>query len=292
MLLSISDTGIGIPSHEIQRIFEKFYRVHQQEGRSHEGSGIGLALTQELVKLHGGRIDVDSTYGRGTTFSIYIPVGNGHLPPEQVFHAPDVLEMEDFTLHVYGQSVVEEAGRWVQPDVPAEIAISPSAGHLVPLSSRGSRILVVDDNEDMRLYVKGILRQYYETLEASNGQEALAIALQTRPDMIISDIMMSGLDGYGQSFIINLNVGLLKVIRSSPEIRSMPFILLSARAGDEARVEGLTAGADDYLAKPFSAKELIARVHAHLDIARMRSVLEKRVKERTKDLLESEGRYR
>lgn len=298
MTLSVSDTGTGIPSHEIVRIFEKFHRVHNQKGRSIEGSGIGLALTQELVKLHGGKVDVESIFGQGTTFTILIPLGNSHLPPERLVFDNDITEAPSFkTLRPYGQSVVEEAGHWAQPNLsdasPDRLGarssssndshLSPLEGsYWVPLSSRGCRILVVDDNEDMRLYIKGILLQFYEVLEAANTQDALAVSLQSKPDMIISDIMMTGVDG----------LGLLKVIRSSPETRSMPFILVSARAGDEARVEGLTAGADDYLAKPFSAKELIARVHAHLDMARMRTELEKRVKERTKDLLESEGRYR
>ena len=134
----------------------------------------------------------------------------------------------------------------------------------------------------MRRYIKGVLLPFYEVFEAANGQEALSIVVQEKPDLILSDVMMPELNGYG----------LLKVIRSSPETRSTPFILLSARAADDARVEGLLAGADDYLAKPFNAKELIARVHTHLDIARMRAQLEKRVIDRTKDLMESEERYR
>jgi CheY-like chemotaxis protein len=300
MVFSVQDTGTGIPSHEINRIFEKFHRVHDQKGRSYEGTGIGLALTQELVKLHGGKIEVESIYGHGTTFTIQIPVGNSHLPEQQLVCGPDHPDLEsgNFTSRAYGQSVVEEAGRWAinnepQSDIIPDRAMSSTSSDThstlalqtaqwVPISSRGCRILVADDNEDMRRYVKGVLLQFYDVIDAANGQDALAIAMEERPDMILSDIMMSGLDGFG----------LLKVIRSSPETRSIPFILLSAKAGDEARVEGLLAGADDYLAKPFNARELIARVHTHLDIARMMTELEKRVKERTKDLMESEARYR
>jgi CheY-like chemotaxis protein len=302
MLFSVADTGTGIPTHEINRIFEKFHRVHDQKGRSYEGTGIGLALTQELVRLHGGKLEVESTYGRGTMFNVQLRIGNTHLPQEQLVRGPDFADLDTMNSRVYGQSIVEEAGRWAikepQSDSPAgnpsggkafsttssdnHSALALQTGQWVPISSRGCRVLVADDNEDMRRYIKGVLVQFYDVVEASNGQDALAIAVSETPDLILSDVMMPGLDGFG----------LLKVLRSSPETRSTPFILLSARAGEDARVEGLLAGADDYLAKPFNARELIARVHTHLDIARMRLELEKRVKERTKDLMESEARYR
>jgi len=299
MVFSVQDTGTGIPPHEINRIFEKFHRVHDQKGRSYEGTGIGLALTQELVKLHGGELDVESTYGHGTKFLIKIRLGNGHLPSDQLVLGNDYSDVGMATPRPYGESVVEEADGWnvnanrvtalqsnegersVASSETASTVGMPSASW-VPISSRGCRILVADDNDDMRRYVKGVLLQFYDVIEAKDGQDALAVALQEHPDLILSDIMMPGLNGFG----------LLKVLRSSPETRTTPFILLSAKAGEEARVEGLLAGADDYLAKPFSARELIARVHTHLDIAKMRVELEKRVKERTKDLMESEERYR
>ena len=302
MLFSVADTGTGIPTHEINRIFERFHRVHDQKGRSYEGTGIGLALTQELVRLHGGKLEVESTYGRGTVFNIQLRIGNTHLPQEQLVRGPDFADLDTMNSRVYGQSIVEEAGHWaIKEPQSGSLAGNPSGGQAfsttssdnhsalalqtgqwVPISSRGCRVLVADDNEDMRRYIKGVLVQFYDVVEASNGQDALSIAVSETPDLILSDVMMPGLDGFG----------LLKVLRSSPETRSTPFILLSARAGEDARVEGLLAGADDYLAKPFNARELIARVHTHLDIARMRLELEKRVKERTKDLMESEARYR
>lgn len=296
MLFSVEDTGTGIASHEINRIFEKFHRVHNQKGRSYEGTGIGLALTQELVRMHHGKLDVESAYGHGTTFTVQIRVGNSHLPEDQLVRDSGFTDM-DYSRRQYGESVVEEVTYWsvwdIQSDIPPDRSMSVvssdtnstvalQTAQWVPISSRGCRVLVADDNEDMRRYVKGVLLQFYEVIEAANGQEALSIAVQERPDLILSDVMMPELSGYG----------LLKVLRSSPETRSTPFILLSARAGDEARVEGLLAGADDYLAKPFNARELIARVHTHLDIARMRVELEKRVMDRTKDLMESEERYR
>ena len=222
MDFSVGDTGTGIPSHDIGRIFERFHRVHNQQGRSNEGSGIGLALTQELVKLHGGEINVESTFGYGTTFHIHIPVGNTHLPPEHVFSGPESLEMDTFGARAYGQSVVEEAGRcFVHSDQSDMQQIHKSCGSSlssidssnwqVQLSSQGSRLLVVDDNEDMRLYVRGILLPFYEVMEAANGQDAFTIATQRKPDMIISDVMMSGVDGFGN---FSLNCLIVRITQS------------------------------------------------------------------------------
>jgi CheY-like chemotaxis protein len=302
MLFSVQDSGTGIPSHEIARIFERFHRVHDQQGRSYEGTGIGLALTQELVKLHDGRLEVESTYGQGTKFTVSIRVGNSHIPKDMIYRGPENEELLAAS-RGYGQGVVEEAGRWTTPTdrhdggavegVELARAMSTSSSDTVstvamhanqwlPITSRGCRVLIADDNEDMRRYVKGVLLQFYEVIEAANGQEALSLAVQEKPDLILSDVEMGALSGYG----------LLKVLRASSDTRTIPFILLSAQATEEARVQGLLAGADDYLAKPFSAKELIARVHTHLDIARMRVQLEKRVTERTKDLMESQERAR
>ena len=284
MLFTVQDTGIGIPAHEVHRIFENFHRAHNQKGRSFEGTGMGLALTQQLVNLHGGHMKVESTFGQGTTFVVYVPVGNSHLPPEQL------VDSDSGEIGQYGQSIVEEAERWggQPPEYVSETTSSSDSGTalqatiVVAPSTRGCTILVADDNEDMRQFVKGVLLQFYEVLEASDGQVAWETALDQHPDLILSDIMMPGLDGYA----------LLKAVRSSPKTRSIPFVLLSANAGDKARIEGLVAGADDYLAKPFSPKELIARVHTLLDHSRMRIALEKRVKEVAKDLRDSEERFR
>jgi CheY-like chemotaxis protein len=306
MLFTVQDTGTGIPAHEVHRIFENFHRAHDQKGRSFEGTGMGLALTQELVKLHGGKMEVESTFGQGTIFTVFIPVGNSHLPQTQIsVDNPLDAKRDDPIERIYGESIVEEAQRWGAREplfdvedtapTPVDLGVTATAStaselsdvalqtHIwVPPSSRGCTILVADDNEDMRRFVKGVLSQSYEVLEASNGQIAFAIAMEHQPDLILSDIMMPGLDGFG----------LLKVLRSSPQARSIPFVLLSANAGETARVDGLVAGADDYLAKPFSPRELIARVHTLLDNARMRVELEKRVKEISKDLRESEERFR
>lgn len=298
MLFSVKDTGIGIPAHEVHRIFENFHRAHNQKGRSFEGTGMGLALTQELVNFHGGKMEVESTFGHGTTFTIFIPVGNSHLPQNQVSIE---LNTDDCTGE-YGQSIVDEAERWgvrnlqfdaaqsIKEIINMESSSSSDSGNallqtsiLIPPSTSGSKVLIVDDNADMRRFIKGVLLQFYDVLEVSNGQDALTMATDQQPDLILSDIMMPGpIDGFA----------LLKFIRASPQTRLIPFVLLSASAGDKARVDGLVAGADDYLAKPFSPRELIVRVHTLLDNARMRVELEKRVKEVSKDLLESEERFR
>ncbi|KAK9762744.1 hypothetical protein K7432_011228 [Basidiobolus ranarum] len=292
VILTVSDTGSGIPPHEIHRIFERFHRVEGQRGRSHEGTGIGLSLTQELVKLHGGKVDVSSEFGRGSTFTITIPYGYTHLPPDQLIErgaqSIDGQNME--RPWSYGLSVVEEARQW-QPSDDEDLEYlsstsstdsSNSIGNTFPLTSCGSRILLVDDNADMRRYVKGLLSKWWQVVEAGNGEEAFNIALQNPPDLIVSDVMMPVLDG----------LGLLKVLRANQSTKFIPVVLLSARAGEEAKVEGLKSGADDFLVKPFSAKELVARVHTHLELGKLRTELERLVKERTKELAESELRYK
>ena len=214
MLFTVQDTGIGIPAHEVHRIFENFHRAHNQKGRSFEGTGMGLALTQQLVTLHGGHMVVESTFGQGTTFIIYIPVGNAHLPTSQLVEGEAKGNAE------YGQGIVDEAERWARapvildflapPDVSETTSSSDSGNALqttavIPPSTRGCRILIADDNEDMRYFPKGVLRQYYEVLEASNGQIAFEIAIEQQPDLILSDIMMPSLDGYSllKSFVLH-----------------------------------------------------------------------------------------
>ncbi|MGN6807031.1 MAG: response regulator [Trinickia sp.] len=272
----VRDTGVGIPSNELARLFERFHRVEGQRSRSFEGSGIGLALVHELVKLHGGTISVDSEVGRGTAFTLSLPFGTAHLAPDRI--GPERLLA--WTPHRAG-AYVEEALRWL-PQAGAEDsdeAPSERADDLptLPFGSRtrGARVLVVDDNEDMRRYMSRLLRGQWEVDTAADGHEALAAIRERRPDVVLSDVMMPGLDG----------VGLLRAIRSDSELRDLPVVLVSARAGEEASVEGLGAGADDYLTKPFSARELLARVNANLEMARLR-------REATRDLRESEARFR
>jgi signal transduction histidine kinase len=258
--LEIADSGVGIPEHELPRIFERFHRVEGARGRTHEGSGIGLALVQELVKLHGGTIRAQSALGTGTSFEVRIPLGAAHLPPERI-KAPSALA----STAIGARAFVQEALRWI----PAtNDNVSPS--HLAPsletvsepyfVKASGARILLADDNADMRSYLADLLAPVYRIESVGDGKQALEAARRKRPDLIVADIMMPGVDG----------IALLKSLRADAELHDVPVILLSARAGEEARVAGLASGADDYLVKPFSARELLVRIGALLALTRMR----------------------
>ena len=261
--LSVRDTGTGIPAGELPRIFERFHRVDGARGRTHEGTGIGLALVQELVRLHGGSVRAESTLGRGSTFVVSVPLGNAHLPADSVGAS-----RPPAATAVGAAAFVEEALRWL-PDEEASRA-SPTA-HSAPKSSgldpaseggdsRRPRILWADDNADMRDYVRRLLEPRYDVEAVPDGEAALAAARASPPDLVLSDVMLPRRDGFG----------LLGALRADPRTATIPVILLSARAGEESRVEGLEAGADDYLVKPFGARELLARVHAHLEMDRLR----------------------
>ncbi len=274
VILEVRDTGTGIPEHELPFIFQRFHRVQGAKGRTFEGSGIGLALVQELVRFHGGHVDVSSEVGIGSTFKIMIPRGSAHLPPQQI---------GDATAEAPSASVaapfVEEALRWLPGSEPI---FDQTSGEDYPLRSElaGAHILVVEDNADMRDYLYHLFGPHYTTQTANDGQEALAIIQQSRPDLVLSDVMLPNLDGFA----------LLRRLRSDSLTSTLPVILLSARAGEEARIEGFQAGADDYLVKPFSARELLVRVEAHLQIARLRHELvsqQKQARTEIEQILES-----
>ena len=263
--LRVRDTGTGIPFDEIPLLFDRFYRVENARGRTHEGSGIGLALVQELVKLHGGSISATSEVGRGTTFTVSIPLGSQHLPPDQVGSSRTAAQPT-----TEASPFVEEALRWL-PDSDQRPATGSELPRLqdeaaVPASSLQRAgddrplVLVADDNADMRQYIVRLLGPHFRTEVALDGEAALAAARARTPDLVLTDVMMPRLDGFG----------LLQALRADPRTSDVPVIMLSARAGEESRIEGLQEGADDYLVKPFSAKELLARVKAHLKMARMR----------------------
>ncbi len=257
VVLAVADSGVGIPADELPHVFERFYRVRVTKGRSHEGTGIGLALVQELVKVHGGNVEVSSTVGQGTTFTVRVPRGSAHLPRERVERAAAP------RLPTSGEAAafIEEASRWTIGPAPAPPP--PSSIGVLDLRDEParSRILVADDNADLRAYVSGLLEPVYTVKTASDGATALELARSGWPDLIVSDVMMPELDGFA----------LVRALREDPRARGIPIILLSARAGEEATVEGLRTGADDYLVKPFSARELLARVRTQLQMARVRA---------------------
>lgn len=278
--LVVRDTGTGIPPKELPHVFKRFHRVQGARSRTHEGSGIGLALVQELVKLHGGTITAESTLDQGTTFTLLLPTGSAHLPREHLAmnrrQAPTSMGVTPY---------LEEARRW-SPDAnigarvlaaPASDSAAPAQQLLRRIGDAGMRILLADDNADMRDYVTGLLSQHWTVDTVSDGVAALESIHAQPPDLVITDVMMPRLDGFG----------LIQAIRADPRTRAIPVIMLSARAGEEAPVEGLEAGADDYLVKPFSARELLARVGARLEIHRLNQDLERRVRERTSQLEES-----
>lgn len=251
-VLSVSDTGVGISGQQQQRIFERFRRVEGARSRTHEGSGIGLALVRDLVELLHGRIELESTPGAGSTFSITLPLGHSHLRDDQLSdHADaDTSEIrEAFRL---------EAQRWL-PEQDSEEPFLDLSGDDSVLTL-GARVLVVDDNADMRDYLARLLRQRWHVGTAANGREALQAMGREVPDLVVSDVMMPELDGFG----------LIAAMRAEPALHDVPVLLLSARAGEEARIEGVNAGADDYLVKPFSARELLTRVDSQLMRARIR----------------------
>jgi signal transduction histidine kinase len=238
--LDVADTGCGIPADELPNVFKRFHRVPGARARSHEGTGIGLALAQELARIHGGAITVNSVLGAGTTFTVAIRTGTAHLPQDRITTQPQAT-----TLSV--SAFVDEADRWTPRD-------DETPGGAVSSSLAGARVLVADDNADLRGYLARVLGKHWRVEAVADGEAALTAARRELPDLVVTDVMMPGLDGFA----------LLRELRADERTRHVPVIMLSARAGEEARVEGLHAGADDYLVKPFSALELVARVQSQL----------------------------
>ncbi len=282
--LTVQDTGVGIAPEELPRLFERFYRIKGAASRTHEGTGIGLSLVRELVRLHGGEIRVESTVGEGSRFHVTVRSGTGHLPAERI-----EADSATASIGLSTSAQVQEALRWVA-ELPARDG--PSAGSpaaprrdaaagIGPEAPVRARILWAEDNADMREYVARLLGSEFDVVPASDGQMALERALADPPDLVLSDVMMPRLDGFG----------LLRAIRADVRTQQIPVILLSARAGEESAVGGLDAGADDYLMKPFTARELLARVRASVQLSRHRrdfeKELERRIHERTAQLAAS-----
>jgi PAS domain S-box-containing protein len=246
--LRVSDTGVGVPAEHLPRLFERFHRVEGTHARTHEGSGIGLALVQELARLHGGAVGVESQVDVGTAFTVRIPTGTAHLPADRI-GAPRTAASTALGTAAF----VEEALRW----------LPRTGGPVAAPAAHARRILLADDNADMRDYVRRMLEPHYAVEAVEDGARALASARASPPDLVLTDVMMPGLDGFA----------LLRELRADLATRDIPVVMLSARAGEEARLEGLESGAEDYLVKPFSARELLARVRTHLELAGLRTEL-------------------
>lgn len=293
--LRVRDTGVGIPSEALPALFERFHRVPNTRSRTHEGSGIGLALVHELVKLHGGSIKTESTVGQGSLFVVSIPFGQEHLTSGQMAGSRSLSSTA-----VGAKPFVEEALRWLPDPVGGNNEGFAVHDELLPVpcppvseAVARPRILIADDNSDMRRYLARLLSEQYQVETVADGQQAIQAAQRSSPDLIVSDVMMPILGGFE----------LLKTLRADERTRSIPVILLSARAGEESRVEGIQAGADDYLIKPFSARELLARVSGRIEIARLQrdresqlrvnqAELEQKVQERTRELLSASHELR
>jgi PAS domain S-box-containing protein len=282
--LRVSDTGAGIPDTEIPHIFERFHRIDGAPGRTHEGTGIGLALVDELVRLHGGTVQVDSKLGEGTAFTVKIPLGTAHLSSDRI----SVEGIVPATT-VGASPFVQEAMRWLPDGAETSIAEGVEMQDLQSIptiisnsQSERPRVLLADDNRDMREYVQRLLERRYNVTALSDGEQALAEALRNPPDLVLTDVMMPKLDGFQ----------LLHELRHHEETAALPVIMLSARAGEEAESEGMEAGADDYLVKPFTGRELMARVGAHISMYRLRCELTQRERELRARAEEAECHYR
>ncbi|WP_342118033.1 ATP-binding protein [Pseudoduganella sp. OTU4001] len=251
-VLAVSDSGVGIALEHQRHIFERFHRIEGARSRTHEGSGIGLALVHDLVELLHGKIVLRSVPDVGSTFTITLPLGRAHLRDEQLTHTPGggIGHARD--------AFLMEAQRWLPEAEAGEpfLDLADDEGVLTV----GAHVLVVDDNADMRDYLARLLRLRWHVSTAANGREALRLMEHKTPDLVVSDVMMPELDGFG----------LIAAMRGDDHLHDVPVLLLSARAGEEARIEGVNAGADDYLVKPFSARELVTRVDSQLMRARIR----------------------
>ncbi|BAU62707.1 multi-sensor hybrid histidine kinase [Stanieria sp. NIES-3757] len=290
--LEVRDTGTGIAAEELPNIFKRFHRVQEAKGRTYEGSGIGLSLVKELVQLHGGTIEVTSVVEQGSSFKVFVPAGYAHLPSE---HISKTSTTDSTTSRAI--AYVEEALRWLPATeneaseiIPAEhnaIPFAPFSRRSLPIqkvdqpnlinNSSSTQVLLADDNADMRDYLTQLLSsQGYNVTVVGDGMAALATVNQFIPDLVLTDIMMPRLDG----------LGLLQKLRENPATREIPIILLSARAEEETRIQGLETGADDYLIKPFSARELLARVEATLKLYRVRQQAQLKLEAKARELSE------
>jgi signal transduction histidine kinase/DNA-binding NarL/FixJ family response regulator/streptogramin lyase len=252
--LSISDTGVGIPPEALDKVFDRFYQVDASQTREQEGTGIGLALTKELIDLHGGTIAVTSQPGKGTTFTVQLRID---LPESEGQPGSVVLEQRKHEAHEDLTS-----GLSAEDQLPTTDDQRPSTDDWRPPTEDPLPIvLVIDDNRDMRRYIRRQLEDHYRVIEASNGKDGLELAKSKTPDLVVSDVMMPKMDGFE----------VCRRLKSDVTTSHIPVVLLTAKAGDGHKLEGLETGADDYVVKPFDAKELKARLkNLHSQRIRMR----------------------
>ncbi|RIB06885.1 hypothetical protein C2G38_478040 [Gigaspora rosea] len=280
VILEVSDTGVGIPEIALPNIFQRFYRVESQNSRSHEGTGIGLALVKELITLHGGYITVTSVVNKGTTFKCWFPIGYQHLPKNQIRFNNVKSKRE---LYNNRQLYLEESSQWIKnniseikddiDDLDTDINNTnkmltdkitfnlPTDMNDFAITKKKYSVLLVDDSNEMRDHLTDLLKEF-DIYRACDGKDALRVlkTLKQLPDLVLSDVTMPNMNGYE----------LLDVLRSNVNTQLIPIILLSAKAGEDSKVKGLDKGADDYLVKPFSARELITRIRANIELSVLR----------------------
>nr|NQU88989.1 response regulator [Bacteroidota bacterium] len=254
--ISISDTGPGIPPEKLPYIFDRFYQADDTLSREQEGTGIGLAIVKEMVNLHHGHVTVNSKPGEGTAFIISLPIGKRHLKPDEIVETektePKQLNPEGQALNSTKQDSPEMSGQAAslnfEPGIPDNPNVTSELQHAtqkdVPV------LLIVEDNPDMRSFIREFFQDYYQIIESGNGEDGLKRAIQYIPDIIISDVMMPKMDGNT----------LCQKLKTDEKTCHIPVILLTARASKESRLEGLETGADDFITKPFEGEELQLRV--------------------------------
>lgn len=240
VVISVSDNGIGIPAGKVDNVFDRFYQVDESLSRNYEGTGIGLSLTKELIELHHGWIKAESEEGKGANFTFFLPFGKKHLKPAEI--------VQDVVTYAPGENLESE----IKSELGTDIAVTD--GDLKP--KKGLPVLlVVEDNPDMRSYIKNDLTEKYKVIEAGNGEEGLEKAIKYVPDLVISDIMMPKMDGNKMS---------LK-LKEDERTSHIPVILVTARTSTEQKIEGLETGADAYISKPFNPLELQVRIKNLID---------------------------
>ena len=244
-LIQVKDTGIGIRPDQIPHLFERFRQADGSTNRGFEGSGLGLALVKELVELHGGKISVESAYGQGTIFTVWLQTGIAHLPAHQVIEVPAEAERSRAAIELADVEIESDDSSFVPDTVPVIVP------NLAPLGHTAAEILVVDDNTDLRNYVSSILQQQgYQVWTARNGAEGFQIAQMQHPQLIVTDLMMPMVSG----------LEMIQMLRQEESTRGTPIVLLTAKADEDTRLEGVEQGADAYLSKPFNDRELLAEV--------------------------------
>ncbi len=240
LVTRVSDTGIGIKESELPHVFERFRQADGSTTREFAGTGLGLALVKEFAKLHGGDVSVRSRYGEGTTFEVVIPVGKSHLSPKSIV---------EFDEEESGAPAMPAAAAPQEPDTPSDCA----ALNLEAEQGRDPEqptIVCAEDNPELRYFLRDLLMDAYNVYVGANGKEGLELAKKHHPDLILSDLMMPVMSG----------IDFCRKVREDPALRPIPFVLLTARSMASSKLEGLEGGADDYLTKPFSETELLARV--------------------------------